>query len=203
MKLVPLVISLSLFVCGLSAENPLKVDGRSFYGADPSALVASDGKVYRFPTTDDLVWDNQIGWSVYSTEDLINWKDEGIIFDNEDSGWATNNAWAPDIVENNGIYYFTIARAWNNLIYYTADNVLGPYEFRGEFMKPYGGNNHHSIVKYKGRWILFYHEWVKGKPGHAGHQRRIRAEYLYFKDDGSIQLVEPTHDGISLETLEK
>ena len=70
-------------------------------------------------------------------------------------------------------------------------------------MKPYGGNNRHSIVKYKVRWILFYSEWVKGKPGHAGHQRRIRAEYLYFKDDGSIQLVEPTHDGISLETLGK
>ena len=74
MKLVQLVISISLFVFSISAENPLLVEGRSFYRADPSALVASDGKVYRFPATDNLVWDIQVGWSVYLTEDMISVK---------------------------------------------------------------------------------------------------------------------------------
>ena len=100
-----------------------------------------------------------------------------------------------------GIYYFTIARHWNNLIYYTADHVHGPYTFRSEFMQPYGGNNHHFIVNFKGQWIIFHHEWVEDVTGYEGHQRRIRAEYLHFNDDGTIPMVEATEAGFSLETL--
>ncbi|MEM7810003.1 MAG: family 43 glycosylhydrolase [Planctomycetota bacterium] len=92
-------------------------------------------------------------------------------------------------------YYFTIAKDWNNIIYYTGDSPRGPFEYRGEIMRPYGGNNHHSVVEYGGRWILFYHEWLKGDPE---HQRRLRAEYLTFNDDGSIDLVEPTDAGVTL-----
>ncbi len=295
MKLLTLLSALFISI-GAIAQNPLMVGDRSFYGADPSALYTSDGRLFMFPTTDNLVWDNQVGWSVYSSEDGVHWKDHGLIFDNEMSGWGVNNAWAPDITEKNGkfyfyyyfrnsgpdggvgvaiadkpegpyrealghrllkghdpaifndddgqsylfiqdkayilgddmisikegpinlgleyrpekfeaayvikhkdTYYFTIARAWNNLIYYTAKNVLGPYTFVGEFMEPYGGNNHHSIVNIKGQWVIFHHEWVKDKPGHEGHQRRIRAEYLHFNEDGTIKMVKPTDQGITLD----
>ena len=295
---LPFLSALVAIASSAAGSNPLQVDGRSFYGADPSATVTADGQLYMVVTTDSLDWDKQVGWDLYTTEDLVNWTNLGTIFDHEDSAWGINNAWAPDLTvkdgkfylyfyfrnsgpdggvgiavadtptgpyiettserlfkghdpalfndvdgtpyifvqdqayrleadlksvaagpidlglkyrpqkfeaayvfERNGIYYFTIARHWNNLIYYTADHVLGPYTFRGEFMKPYGGNNHHSIVNFKGQWIIFHHEWVKDVPGHEGHQRRIRAEYLNFNDDGTIRMVEPTATGISLDTL--
>ncbi|MEM9159660.1 MAG: family 43 glycosylhydrolase [Verrucomicrobiota bacterium] len=300
LKLLFALLAAVLAILTIHASNPLLVGGESFYGADPSATVTEDGKLYMVVTTDSLDWDKQVGWDLYTTEDLVNWTNLGTIFDHEDSTWGINNAWAPDLATKDGqfylyfyfrnggkdggvgiaiadgptgeykettserlfkghdpaifsdidgtpyifvqdkayrlnrdltsieegpinlnlayrpekfeaayvfyregIYYFTIARAWNNLIYYTSDKVLGPYTFRGEIMKPYGGNNHHSIVNYKGQWIMFHHEWVKDKPGHKGRQRRIRAEYLNFNDDGTIQLVHPTEEGISLDTLGK
>ncbi|EMI57088.1 family 43 glycosylhydrolase [Rhodopirellula sallentina] len=271
-------------------RNPLRVDGHDFYAADPSVVIADDGRLFLFPTTDNRDWEKQFGWSCYSTTDLTNWENHGVIFSNKDSKWGTHKAWAPDVIKKdgkyyffyyfnnggkggvgvavadqpegpfkeltkeklcrghdpavftdddgrywmylqdtvyelgddmasfksgptnlnleyrpkkfeaayvfkrNGIYYFTIARGWNNLIYYTGTSPTGPFKFRGEFMKPYGGNNHHSIVQYKDRWILFYHEWVKDAPV---HQRRLRAEYLNFNDDGTIQIVEPTDAGVS------
>ncbi|MEM6777473.1 MAG: sulfatase-like hydrolase/transferase [Planctomycetota bacterium] len=275
------------------AGNPLQVDGHDFYAADPSVVIADDGRLFLFPTTDNRDWEKQVGWSCYSTTDLSNWTDHGVIFRNTDSDWGTHKAWAPDITKkdgkyyffyyfNNGgqgkggvgvavaeqpegpfreltnerlcrghdpavfadddgrhwmylqdkvyelgddmisfksgptnlnlayrpdrfeaayvfkrneTYYFTIARGWNNLIYYTGDSPTGPFEYRGEIMKPYGGNNHHSIVKYKGRWVIFYHEWLEGDPV---HQRRLRAEYLGFNEDGTIRLVEPTSAGVQV-----
>jgi hypothetical protein len=46
-----------------------------------------------------------------------------------------------------------------------------------------------------------HHEFINDLPGHEGHQRGIRAEYLNFNDDGTIQTVEPTGAGISLDSL--
>ncbi len=282
----------------LVRNNPLNVNGQNFYAADPSVVVAQDGRLFLFPTTDNRDWEKQFGWSCYSTTNLVDWTDHGVIFSNQDSKWGENKAWAPDIIrrdgkyyfyyyfnnggggkggvgvavadrpegpfkeltpqklcrghdpavfgdddgrywlylqdtvyelgddmasfksgptnlnlqyrpekfeaayvfKRDGLYYFTIARDWNNLIYYTAESPTGPFEFRGEFFKKYGGNNHHSIVNYKGRWILFYHEWVKNDPI---HQRQLRAEYLNFNDDGTIQMVEPTDEGVRFEEPSK
>lgn len=302
----PIVLVVLLNVLGVTADdavpalnnplnnNPLNVNGQKFYGADPSVVVAEDGRLFLFPTTDNRDWEKQFGWSCYSTTNLVDWTDHGVIFSNEDSNWGKNKAWAPDIIQrdgkyflyyyfNNGgngkggvgvavadrpegpfkeltpqrlcrghdpavfgdddgrywlylqdtvyelgddmaslksgptnlnlqyrpdkfeaayvfkrygLYYFTIARDWNNLIYYTGTSPTGPFEFRGEFFKKYGGNNHHSIVNYKGRWILFYHEWLKNDPI---HQRQLRAEPLKFGEDGAIELVEPTDQGVRVD----
>ncbi len=87
--------------------------------ADPD-IDRFNGKYYIYPTTDGFA-----GWSGYqfhcfSSDDMINWKDEGIILDvrnndvdAEDNAngkpgvpWATGSAWAPTIEEKNGKYYF-------------------------------------------------------------------------------------------------
>ena len=296
------LLSILLVVClyfsaKIYSQNPL------FWGADPSGIVAQDGRLFVFPTNDKKDWSDQKDWHCLSTTDTKTWTDHGVIFNTKMSGWGVDNAWAPDItykngmyyfyyyfhngehrkevpggvgvatskkiegpytdalgkrmiaghdpaifndddgksylyiqdkvyilsedmisVENkepinlnleyrpkkfeaayvfkrNGIYYFTIAREWNNLIYYTGKSPLGPFEFKGEIMKPYGGNNHHSILKYKDDWIIFYHEWAP-KQSEVSN-RRIRAEYIYFNEDGSIKLVEPTEEGISVPSKNK
>jgi hypothetical protein len=76
--------------------------------ADPDIDVF-DGKYYIYPTTDGYT-----GWSgtqfhVFSSEDMIDWKDEGIILDVEegkDVSWSVGSAWAPTIEEKNSTYYF-------------------------------------------------------------------------------------------------
>lgn len=84
------------------SNNPLL--GGQF--ADPD-IDCFNGKYYIYPTTDGFS-----GWSgyqfhVFSSDNLTDWKDEGIILDlKEDVPWSDGSAWAPTIEEKNGKYYF-------------------------------------------------------------------------------------------------
>lgn len=60
------------------------------YSADPSPYVA-DGRLY-ITTTHDLA--DQTGWRMHdynclSTDDLVNWRDEGIVFTMDNVEWAS------------------------------------------------------------------------------------------------------------------
>jgi beta-xylosidase len=56
-----------------------------------------------------------IDWHVFSTDDMVHWKDHGVIFSLKDIRWADKHAWAPDCIERNGKYYF----------YFPADDQIG------------------------------------------------------------------------------
>ena len=78
--------------------------------ADPDIDVF-DGKYYIYPTTDGFTGWNTQKFHVFSSEDMVEWKDEGVILDLSagDVAWAdTKNcyAWAPAIERKNGKYYF-------------------------------------------------------------------------------------------------
>ena len=73
--------------------------------ADPDVAVF-DGRIYIYPTTDGNGWESSI-FKVFSSEDMENWKDEGVILDLNDVPWTDGKyAWAPAICEYNGKYYF-------------------------------------------------------------------------------------------------
>ncbi len=73
--------------------------------ADPH-LSVFNGRYYLYPTTDGFA-----GWSggyykAFSSPDLVNWTDHGVILDHgPDVSWADNAAWAPAVVAANGRYY--------------------------------------------------------------------------------------------------
>ncbi|THU40244.1 beta-xylosidase [Niastella caeni] len=107
------------------------------YYADPDIIYAEKtGKFYIYPTSDGFN-----GWSgtyfkCFSSGDLVNWKDEGVILDlNKDVSWAKRNAWAPCIVEKkiNGqykyFYYFTAAQKIGVAV---SDNPTGPFVDSGK-----------------------------------------------------------------------
>ena len=84
--------------------NPL------FTGADPE-IHYFNNKYYIYPTA-------EAGkeFHAYSSDDLTNWKDEGVIFDIETQcSWANYNGWAPGVAYKNNKYYF----------YYTAEVKIG------------------------------------------------------------------------------
>ena len=56
--------------------------------------------------------------------------------------------------------------------------------------------NQCSIVQYKGQWILFYHD--KDLSPSFDKNRSVRADYLHFNDDGTIQKVVPTLRGVGI-----
>ncbi len=94
------------------AQNPFVLDQ---FAADPSARVF-DGKVYVYPSHDIPCQEGQgfIGfcmadYHVFSSENLVDWKDHGVIISQENVPWvnsATYSMWAPDCIYKDGKYYF-------------------------------------------------------------------------------------------------
>ncbi|KAA5542992.1 family 43 glycosylhydrolase [Adhaeribacter rhizoryzae] len=120
-------------VVAKEAHNPA-LEG---YYADPDVLYAEKtGKFYIYPTSDGFT-----GWSgtyfkTFSSTNLVDWQDEGVILDlPKDVSWAKRNAWAPCIIEKkiNGqykyFYYFTAAQKIGVAV---ADNPTGPFVDSGK-----------------------------------------------------------------------
>ncbi|RGF92617.1 hypothetical protein DXA10_11820 [Firmicutes bacterium AM55-24TS] len=107
-----------------------------FY-ADPNIAVFGD-TYYIYPTTDGgTSWDSTY-FKAFSSKDLVNWKDEGIILDLKNVSWSGGvNAWAPTIAEKNGKYYFYYSskNKDNNeksLGVAVSDSPTGPFVDKGE-----------------------------------------------------------------------
>lgn len=107
------------------------------YYADPEILYSNKTKKYYiYPTSDGFD-----GWSGYyfktfSSDNLVDWKDEGIIIDlKKDVTWANRNAWAPCIVEKKikgkykYFYYFTAAQKVGVAV---SDSPTGPFKDSGK-----------------------------------------------------------------------
>jgi Glycosyl hydrolases family 43 len=85
-----------------------------------------------------------------------------------------------------GRYYFTYSTGdTHNLCYAIGTNPYGPFTYQGILLNPVDGwTNHHSIIKDRGKWYLFYHDvQLSGKT----HLRNVKVTEMNFNDDGSIQ----------------
>ena len=137
MKRFLLPIAALLLSCGLFAQNPVI---KGLYSADPTARVFN-GKVYLFPSHDiispvepERKWFCMEDYHVFSSEDLVNWTDHGVILDQKDVPWGNPQGysmWAPDCVEKDGKYYFYFPNASKGRGFAVgvavADRPEGPY----------------------------------------------------------------------------
>jgi hypothetical protein len=90
----------------------------------------------------------------------------------------------------NGKYYFTYSTGDTHFINYaTGDSPYGPFTWQGVVLLPVEGwTNHHSIVEFKNKWYLFYHDvQLSGKT----HLRNIKVTELKHLADGAIQTINP------------
>jgi beta-xylosidase len=97
----------------------------------------------------------------------------------------------PWIHKYNGTYYFSYSTGdTHRLVYATAQNIYGPYTWRGMFLPPVlGWTTHHSIVEFKGQWWLFYHDCEISKG--IDHKRNVKFCKLVYGADGSIEPIVP------------
>src|SRR5690606_39974562 len=58
--------------------------------------------------------------------------------------------------------------------------------------------NHHSITKYKDQWYLFYHDSELSPD--FDKTRSMRADSLFFDNDGNIKKVLPTLRGVGISS---
>ena len=94
------------------AQNPVI---RDQFAADPTARVFND-KVYLYPSHDIFPpegqrqdWFCMEDYHVFSSENLTDWTDHGVIVTQNKVPWVKPDSysmWAPDCIERNGKYYF-------------------------------------------------------------------------------------------------
>ncbi|MFD7658145.1 family 43 glycosylhydrolase [Actinosynnema sp. NPDC059797] len=108
--------------------------------ADPH-ITNFNGRYYLYPTTDGYAGWSGTYYKAFSSTDLVNWTDHGVILDHgPDVSWADNSAWAPAVVAKNGRYhlYFSGGAASGDtakqLGVAVSDSPTGP--FRDALGKP-------------------------------------------------------------------
>ncbi len=163
-----------LFIVGIAqinAQNPII---RDQFTADPSARVFSD-KVFLFPSHDILCNEEhgQPGWfcmedyHVFSSDNLSDWTDHGIIVNQEKVAWANPTAysmWAPDCIFRNGKYYFyfpTITKDTSigkgfMIGIASATNPQGPYSLEENPIKDVHGIDPNVLIDKDGQAYLYW-----------------------------------------------
>ncbi|TWT35527.1 Xylosidase/arabinosidase [Posidoniimonas corsicana] len=100
----PLVLLLA-FASTAGAANPIITD---VFTADPAPLVVGD-TVYLYCGQDEAKPDEHyrmFRWLCFSSQDLKTWKPEGSPLSPKDFEWAVGDAWASEVIEKDGKFYF-------------------------------------------------------------------------------------------------
>jgi hypothetical protein len=144
MRPVSLLHSIALcwaaFACGAApaaepapGANPVL---RDRFTADPAPLVVGD-TVYLYVGRDEAKGDDFFlmkEWLAYSSKDLRHWTAHGSHMKPTDFKWAVGDAWAAQVVQRNGRFYFYATVQHNDtqpgkaIGVAVADNPLGPFK---------------------------------------------------------------------------
>jgi beta-xylosidase len=162
---------LFFFISDVFAQNPFINDQ---FTADPSARVF-DGKVYVYPSHDIRCTEGQgrPGWfcmedyHVFSSENLTDWTDHGIIVSQDNVPWVNSKfyaMWAPDCIFRNGKYYFyfpapakdtTLGRGFS-IGAAVADKPEGPFTPQPEPIKGVRGIDPNPFIDKDGQAYLYW-----------------------------------------------
>ncbi|MES2474503.1 MAG: family 43 glycosylhydrolase [Verrucomicrobiota bacterium] len=103
-----------------SYTNPVRA------GAADPVVLRHEGKYYAYTTYTPDFPNMPRGIRLYTSANLVDWKDEGFVLKNQDS-WGDSRFWAPDIVEKNGTFYLYYA-ADERMCVATAKTPMGPFK---------------------------------------------------------------------------
>jgi len=122
----------ALFFCAATsfADNPIV---QTCYTADPAPMVYMDTLILYTSHDEDITRNNfytMDNYKLFSTVDMVNWTDRGIICRGSDFKWFTDNAWAPQAVPRNGKIYLYVPLNNNTgakIGVAVSDNPAGPF----------------------------------------------------------------------------
>lgn len=160
---------------------------------DPCPFIDDDGKAYLFA--------GQHAVNVIElNEDMISYNGEVKVIEGAKGFFEA--VW---VHKHDGRYYLSYSGN-GKILYAVSDHVLGPYTFAGQILDRVNSRtNHHSIVEYRGKWYLFYHNAdlaLKNIPKGSEDRKYIRwrrsvcVEELVYNPDGTIQEVKQTQTGV-------
>jgi len=112
----------------------------------------------------------------------------------------------PWLYKRNGKYYMVYASMGpgrETISYAMADNVEGPWEFKGELtgMAKDSFTIHPGVIDYKGHSYLFYHNSTLSIDGYgpATGRRSVCVDEMFYNEDGTIKPVVQHVEGFGLE----
>jgi hypothetical protein len=162
---------------------------------DPAVFIDDDGTAW-------LAWGNPVLYLARLKANMIEFDGpiEKISLPNYTEG--------PWITKRGELYYLTYPSLAHQgfserMCYATAPAVTGPWTYRGFLTGPAENSYtiHPGIVEFKGQSYLFYHNATltlpDGRTGALG-RRSVCVEYLFYNDDGSLQPVVQTLEGVSV-----
>lgn len=151
---VGLVLLLGQTAC--RATNPFITTA---YSADPSAHVF-EGRMYVYPSHDrnDAQRFDMTDYHVYSSDDLVNWRDHGVVLNLKDVAWAKPNSafWAPDCGFKEGIYYFYFPVTGAGFGVATSKSLAGPFVDTGKPIPDVSGIDPAIFVDDDGQGCLYW-----------------------------------------------
>ncbi len=104
----PLILALGAACAAAQAANPIFTD---VFTADPAALVHK-GRVYLYAGHDEAKDNTKFfemhDWLVWSSDDMVNWQAHGPLLKVTDFQWAQRDAWASQVIEKNGKFYWYV-----------------------------------------------------------------------------------------------
>ena len=189
---------------------------------DPAVLVDEDGSAYLYvgggvpggnqPTADQIEHPGTARM-VKLGDDMISLDGDPIALD------------PPFLFEDSGInrigdtYYYSYCSNFNvdghanagnyklhngQICYMTSDSPYGPFTYQGAILKNPGeyfgpgGNNHHCIFEFNGKYYITYHSQILDKPlGTGGGYRCTHIDELPVNEDGTISMGKGTRKGVA------
>lgn len=161
-------------------------------GIDPNVFIDKDGQAY-------LYWSQGNIYGAKLKDNMLELATEPkTLGELPEKGLKEG----PYLFERKGVYYLTYPHVdgkTERLEYAISTSPLGPFTFKGVIMDESASGcwtNHHSIINFKDQWYLFYHD--KDLSPKFDKNRSIRADSLFFEEDGSIRKVIPTLRGVGV-----
>lgn len=137
---------LTIYGCNKKTEKSFVFDGNPLikdkFTADPAPIVVGD-TLYLFVGHDECYPDkpgfegkydfNITEWLCYKTADMKTWIDCGTVLKPADFKWSCGEAWASQVVERNGKFYYFVScqqenPAGKSVGVAVSDNPCGPYK---------------------------------------------------------------------------
>ena len=173
------------------AQNPVI---RDQFAADPTARVFNN-KVYLYPSHDIFPpegqrqdWFCMEDYHVFSSENLTDWTDHGVIITQNKVPWVKPDSysmWAPDCIERNGKYYFYFPSAPNDgrgfgIGVAIADSPEGPFIPEPENIKGISGIDPCVLQASDGNAYIFWG---------AGRCAKLKPNMKELADDTPTEIV--------------
>jgi arabinoxylan arabinofuranohydrolase len=132
LRKISLIGAVLCAVLSVNAQNPIV---QTNYTADPAPMV-HDGTVYVYTSHDE---DETVrnfftmnDWLCYSSTDMVNWTDHGVVLSYTDFEWSRGDAWAGQCIFRNGKFYFYVPvnqkNGGNAIGVAVSDSPTGPFK---------------------------------------------------------------------------